>query len=382
MARTFELNLRRLDAADRTDQLALKILARAARLAPETPIPRALLLSALNIPEEDRQAARHAERALIKLRQLGLIRSERGVEMHRLVSGVVVRAVDDSQAGSDVENAVTSAVGRLAEAGDYQAVLTLLRHLRFLANGIGGREDLLAGHLCFVLGATLSKLLRREDYGEALSYTERAMKITEAAVGAVHFRTLRLLVNLGAIRHAMRDIDGALNVYQRALKVSKKVCGRRDPETAYVHNNLGATLRDKAFEPGQTRYARVRYLKEAHRHYKRALKIRKKTRAKNPDLAESLTNMGHLMLDLRHFPAARICLERSLQVDSEPPVPLDLRAKTLGLLGSLMQHQGHQAEAHLRFSQSFDTYERAFGFDHPVTKQAKAVMEQAQPPAP
>lgn len=382
VARTFELDLRRLDAADQTDELALKILARAARLAPETPIPRALLLSALNMPEGDRQAVRHAERAIIKLTQLGLIRSERGVEMHRLVSGVVVRAVDDAQAGFDVENAVASSVGRFAEAGDYQAVLTLLGHLRFLANGIGGREDLLAGHLCFVLGAVLSKLLRKEDYGEALSYTERALNITETAVGAMHFRTLRVLVNLGAIRHAMGDVDEALDVYRQALKVSRRVCGRRDPETAYAHNNLGSTLRDKAFEPGQTRYATVRYLKEAYRHYKRALKIRRKERARHPDLAESLTNVGHLMLDLRRFPAARSCLEQSLQVVSEPPVPLDLRAKTLQLLGSLLQHQGHRAEAHLRLSQSFEAYERAFGPNHHVTKKAKDLMEQAVPPAP
>ena len=86
------------------------------------------------------------------------------------------------------------------------------------------------------------------------------------------------------------------------------------------------------------------------------------------------------MLDLRLLKQARDYLERSLRVDSEPPVPLDMRGKTLQLLGSLLRDQGHYSEAHLRFSQSFEAYDGAFGPDHPATKAARELVEQARPP--
>lgn len=382
VARTFELDLRRLDRTDPIDDLALNILSRMARLAPDMPIPRSVLLSSLNLSEGDRKAERDAERAIIKLTQLGLIRSESDVEMHRLVSGVVLGAVQDSQAQSDVDNAVANAVSHYAEAGEYQTTLPLLPHLRFLASGIGDRQDALAGFLCFVLGALLLKLRREEDYEEALRYTKQALSITGAAKGATSIEALRTLVNLGAIQHAMEDIDGALDTYRQALRVSKRVFGSRDAETAYAHNNLGSTLRDKAFEPGQTQYSTGRYLKETYQNYKKALKIREKKCPGHPDLAESLTNMGNLMLDLGRFNETRPYLERSLRIDSAPPVPLDLRGKTLQLLGLLLRDQGKHSEAHSHLSQSYEAYKGAFGPEHPATKEAKELMEQSALPLP
>lgn len=178
----------------------------------------------------------------------------------------------------------------------------------------------------------------------------------------------------------MADIDGALDTYRRALKISKKVCGRQDPETAYAHNNLGSTLRDKAFEQGRTQYSTGRYLKEAYQNCKKALKIREKKCSGHPDLAESLTNMGHLMLDLRHLDEARYYLERSLRVDSDPHVPPDLRGKTLQLLGLLLRDQEKYSEAHSHLSQSYEAYKNAFGPEHPATKEDKELMEQSAPP--
>lgn len=382
VARTFELDLRHLDRTDPIDDLALNILSRVARLAPDTPIPRSVLLSSLNLSEGERQAWRDAERAIIKLTQLGLIRSDSGVEMYRLVSGVVLGAVEDSQAQSAIENAVANAVSHHAEAGDYQATLPLLPHLRSLASGIGERQDEMAGFLCFVLGGLLLKLKRTEHHEETLHYTEQALSITESAKGATSIEALRTLLNLGSIQHDMENIDGALNTNHRVLKVSKRVFGTQDPETAYAHNNLGSTLRDKAFEQGQTKYSSSRYMKQVYKHYKKALKIRKAKQPNHRDLAESLTNMGNLMLDVRRLDEARSHLESSLQIDSEPPVPPDLRGRTLQLLGIVFREQGQQSEAHSHLSQSYEAYKNAFGLEHPATEEAKDLMEQsALPPS-
>ncbi len=319
VARTFELDSRRLDATGQIDGPALKVLARAACLAPDESIPRHLLLSTLDLPDGDREAARRAEDAVRRLTQLGLVQGREEVKMHRLVKVAVASAIDDPQARPEVENSVANAVGHLVEVGNYQAVLPLLPHLRFLTNSIRQRQDPLAGYMCFVLGGTLTKMRNKKDYEEAISHTERALSISERSSGLMDFRTLRVLLNLGAIRKALGHLDEAIAVYRQALEASRRVCGCRDPETAYVHNNLGSALRDKAIASEETRF-----LVKALRHYKRALKIREKKRPQHPDLAESLTNMGALMVDLCRYEDAWGYLQRSLQIVGEPPVPLNL----------------------------------------------------------
>lgn len=370
VARTFELDLRRLDATDPTDGLALKALARVAHLSPDQPILREVLVASLGLPDGDRGARRQAERAILKLTDLGLIQGEDDVRMHGLVRGVVLASVEDAQARTDVENAILARVQNRAEAGDLRAVLPLLPHLRSLANSIGSREDATAGLLCFVLGGLLSKMEQKHE--EALAYTERALTILESSLGATDPTTLRALLNKGTDNKALGRLDESIEIYSRALKLTKKRCGRRHPETAYVHNNLGSELRDKAFVSRSKRY-----MNKARSHYMRALKIREKQRPPHPpDVAESLLNLGHLMLDARLFGLARGYLERALRLDGTTPVPPDIRAKVLRLLGLLSRDQGRLPEARSCLSESVEMYEAAFGSDHPYTKEAQNLLAQ------
>lgn len=125
-----------------------------------------------------------------------------------------------------------------------------------------------------------------------------------------------------------------------------------------------------------------RYMNKARSHYMRALKIREKQRPPHPpDVAESLLNLGHLMLDARLFGPARGYLERALRLDGTPPVPPDIRAKISRLLGLLSRDQGrlHEARAHL--SESVRMYEAAYGPDHPFTKEARRLSQLPHPPS-
>ncbi len=374
VARTFQLDLRRLDATDPIDVLALKVLARVACFSPDRPIPRRVVVAALGLPDEDRSARRRAERAILKVTELGLIQGEDDLRMHGLVCGVVLGSVEDPQSRADAENAILARVQSLAETSDFPALLPLVPHLRSLTDSVGERKDPTAGRLCFVLGGILSKMQQKHE--EALSYTKRALVILEASLGPTDPTTLRALLNKGTDLKALGHLDEAIAIFRRALKATKKACGRQHPETAYVHNNLGSAMRDKAFAS-----KRKRYLSKARSHYMQALKVREKQRPQHsPDVAESLLNLGHLMLDARLFGPARGYLERSLRLDGTPPVPPDIRAKVLRLLGLLSRDQGRLSEARSHLSQSADMYEAAFGPDHMQTKTARDLV--AQLPSP
>ncbi|MDP9475844.1 MAG: NB-ARC domain-containing protein [Actinomycetota bacterium] len=72
VARTFALSLGRLDVADPADRLAVKLLARAARFASGEQMPRGLLLSTLDLPDDPDEAL-VAEDASGRLIDLGLL---------------------------------------------------------------------------------------------------------------------------------------------------------------------------------------------------------------------------------------------------------------------------------------------------------------------
>lgn len=129
-----------------------------------------------------------------------------------------------------------------------------------------------------------------------------------------------------------------------------------------------------------TPQGRQRPVRRARRGREGGDRRRSKLRLGHPDPAESPTNTGHLMPDPRRYEEARGYSERSPQVGAEPTVPLDLRAKTLQPLGSLLQHQEHYSDARSRLSQPFGVYESAFGPNHPATKKARDPMEQTPPP--
>lgn len=375
VARTFLLDLRRLDATDPIDGLALKVLARVARLAPDRPIPRELLVASLGLPDGDRGARRQVERAILKVADLGLIQGDQDVQMHALVRGVVLESVEDLQAQEDAENAVLSRVQSLAEKSELLPLLPIIPHLRALANGVGQRTDTRAGLLHLILGGVLAKM--QQGHEEALSYTERALTILETSPDSQGQENyLRALLNKGSDLKALGYLDEAIEITQRTLKLTKKTFGRRHPETAYVHNNMGSALRDKAFE-----LRSKRHLNQARSHYVKALRIREKQRPQHPpDVAESLLNLGHLMLDVQLWKPGRGYLERAVRLGGTPPVPPDLRARALELLGSLDRDQGRLSEARSHLSESADMYEAAYGPNNRQAERVRAFSAQLPPP--
>jgi hypothetical protein len=112
VSRTFEVSYRNLDRTDPTDAQALALLARATYFAPGEPIPHRLLLATLESANTADEALLQAERALLRLLELGLIEwvneREGTLRMHRLLVKFLQQKTTDTEARAAVEQALAT----------------------------------------------------------------------------------------------------------------------------------------------------------------------------------------------------------------------------------------------------------------------------------
>jgi serine/threonine-protein kinase len=80
------------------------------------------------------------------------------------------------------------------------------------------------------------------DLPRAQAAQERALSITEKALGKDHSHVAVMLVNLGATRVARGDNPGARVVFERALAIQEKALGPDHPDVGRVLANLGGTI--------------------------------------------------------------------------------------------------------------------------------------------
>ena len=237
VARTFALSYDRLEVSDPIDALALRLLARAACLAPGEPIPRALLLAIREIAEDDRSTQRQAEQGLLRLVALGLLDAEadRALRLHRLIHTFVGTSVADPEALGAVEDALIRAASQLNNTGYPGAMQPIAAHLRYVTERARERDDERAANLCGNLAYNLDKL---GDYGAARPLYERALAIREQTLGPTHPDTATSLNNLAALLEAVGDYGAARPLLERALAIREQTLGPTHPQTAGSLNNL------------------------------------------------------------------------------------------------------------------------------------------------
>lgn len=311
--RTFAVSYRRLEPDDETDQTAVMLLARAARLAPGTPISDGLLAWALEPSNEDPPRPTTTVRdALDRLADLGLLENLGGeaFRMHRLLVAFALDEVPDDGARAALEEACARAAGRASRGGQPARLEALLPHLRFVTDSVEGRVDAMAANLCTALNASLSHL---RAYDEALPYAERAWEISVELYGPNNRATLQRRSNIGEVFEGKGDRVQARAIYEEVVEAQEHSLGREDLDVAATLNNLGASLsRDDLYH-------------EVLPRYRRALRIRKdawektgpndRNRRENAyRVAESYGNMGALMLDLGRYGEAIPCLTSAVQI--------------------------------------------------------------------
>lgn len=356
IARTFALSYERLDMADATDALALRLLARAACFAPGVPIQYALLIATLALDAHDPDAAIEARDALVRLLDLGLVEPDdaRDVRLHRLLSVFVQSVVQDATAQEDVEQVMIAKAFELNTIGISTPLLALQPHLRHVTDAALPREDAQVAALCGNLGYYLKMI---GEYAAARPYLECALAIYEQVLGPTHPHTARSLTNLGMLLHALGEHAAARSYLERALTICKQVFGDIHPDTATSLNNLGMLLES------QGEYT------AAHSYYTHALNIREQVLGPtHPDTATSLNNQGYLLESMGEYTAARSYYERALIVRERVLGPTHPdTASSLNNLGMLLYALGEHVAAQSYLERSLAIHEQALGLTHPHT---------------
>ncbi len=239
VARTFALSYDRLNTADPTDALAVALLARAARFAPGEPIPRDLLRSVLDLPDDDPDAMLRAGDAVRRLVELGLLQAEEAgaLRVHRLIAAFVRGAVADAEAQAAVERTLLEVVGNLIDEGYPAPLLILQPHLRAATDSAQEREDEQAALLCNQLGYYLQMI---GEYAEARPLYERALEIYEKVLGPEHPDTASSLNNLAGLLKDQGEYAEARPLYERALEICERVLGPEHPNTNVIRWNLAS----------------------------------------------------------------------------------------------------------------------------------------------
>ncbi len=356
VARTFALSYDRLDAAAPVDQLALKLLARAAHFAPGVPIPRSLLLASGEINEDDAEAAIQATDALHRLLELGLLESEAdgALRLHRLLARFVQAASTGGDGQADVEQTICQEAERLNQAGYPLVLLPWQSHLRFVTDQACERQTKQATDLCNEFGYHLIEI---GDLNAARPYYEQALAIRRQVLGDQHPDTALSLNNLGFLLHAQGDFSAAQLYFEQALAIRRQVLGDQHPDTAQSLNNLANILHDRGD------------LNAARPYYEQALAIHRQVLGdQHPDTASSLNNLGSLLHDQGDLNAARPYYEQALAIarqvlgDQHPNT-----ARCLSRVGSLLQAQGNFSAAQLYYEQALAIRRQVLGDQHPDT---------------
>ncbi len=397
IAAAFALSYKRLEASD-VDTLARAIWLAAAQLAPE-PIDAEVLLRVGDLDPTDEVQSDLGERALRRLRELGLIEhTDKAYKLHRLL-GAYARSVSEDQPGDQrrVARGLAQTIQRLDDEGELSAP-PFREHIRHLLDSKAAGHDVEGASLLHAAGLVLYKA---EDYPTARDYYEKALKIFEAVQDdARHCETGITLHALGNVAYREGDYSTARDCYEKALAIFTAVQG------ADCHRETGITLHalgNVAYREGDYRKARGRY-KEAlaifeavqgadcHRetgitlhelgnvaqaegdysrarhHYEEARAIFKAVQGRHRrEMATTLHELGNVAYSEGDYPKARNWYEKALAI-KEAVLGRRHRetANTLHALGNVAQNEGDYPKARNWYEKARRCYEEALAIKNAV----------------
>jgi tetratricopeptide (TPR) repeat protein len=165
--------------------------------------------------------------------------------VHRLVQAVL-----QARLGADGERAwAAAAVGGLYESfpnqswevATWPACERLLPHV-LAAAGHAQRLGVAGEAAGWLLDRASTYLRERGQYRQARPIAERALAITEAALGPVHTEVAWRRNHLGRVLRNLGDLEGARVQLERALEISEAALGPDHPDVAIWRSNLGGVL--------------------------------------------------------------------------------------------------------------------------------------------
>jgi tetratricopeptide (TPR) repeat protein len=288
--------------------------------------------------------------------------------------------------------------------------LSVTEHCRTLQLTIGE-----AGNLYNRAGLYLSG---RAEYAEAKAAFIDAWEISTLVYGSDDPAVAESLNNLGNLLETLGALEGAQDMYERALKINETKFGNYHPAVASNLNNLGNVFKKLADQTGlvplldKTLIVRVdglkrvllelgaqgelgphapkvlidpadaealstlpypmlqtvEMLKAARENHERALNINNTIYGPNhPAVASNLNNLGHVLTALCELEPALSCFERALTItEATYGVSHPMVASVVNSLGSILKRQGNVVGAREKYERALSIDELFYGPNHPV----------------
>ena len=374
------------EETERASPAAAQLLNLCAFLAPDR-IPLWLFTAcATLLPEPLAKAAMddlELDEAVGVLRRYSFVgRAGQGLSLHRLMQAVSRERLGDNKAAA-VKLAVELVWSAFPADPEEPGLWTLCGELLPHAVAAGGyaeaygiaREE--AGQL-FAAGANYLKW--RAQYTDARVLLDRALRMTEAAVGATHIQAAPILGSLGLVLRELGDFPGAKTCFEKALGIAERAYGSKPVELLPYLNNSGLILSQLGDAAG------------AKRSLERALRIAEAdVGLEDSSLPVLIHNLAIACWDLGQCEEARSLLERALRIAETTFGPAHLKvALTLERLGLYLTSEklipgddliSTQARGEEYLLRALDIFKSTLGEEHPYTKRTAAAVSKLQPPS-
>jgi tetratricopeptide (TPR) repeat protein len=191
-----------------------------------------------------------------------------------------------------------------------------------------------------------------EDLGEhlkAIDYYEQALHINKRLLGHEHYNVAIILNNLGEAWKAMGEPIKAISYYEEALCIWRKIYGEKHQKIATALNNLGSALGAL----GETQKAIV--------HFEKALHINEVILGKeHPDVACDLNNIGSAWFNLGEYQKAINYFERALKIFK------DIYGDKHHHVATTLSNLGEVWRSLKKPDNAIEYYEEALRIDKPV----------------
>jgi tetratricopeptide (TPR) repeat protein len=318
--------------------------------------------------------ARHAKRLGVNLQTVGSVLFRSGQQLldtHQLDEAA--RAFEDAIAAfgeTEGYDAYSVAVVRrsladcLLRMGKMRTALGEIQMALEIAERQLGSDHVELAKFLNTQGAVLSNT---EDWVAAERSFLRAIRLTEREEDPEYPVALN---NLARLRHVLGDLQGAADLYTRALPLTERLYGHEHREVMIQLGNLGDTLRDIA-EASPRRSAETAaeveaLLSTADRYCSDALELAKRlTGDRSYDFYESLSKVARVRMAQGRYETALRISEEALRLAQEIlPLGNPEIGQALNHVGKSLRNLGRSKEALEAYKEALDIAKQAHGPYH------------------
>jgi tetratricopeptide (TPR) repeat protein len=270
---------------------------------------------------------------------------EKLLSLHRLVQVVLKDAMSEETQHEWAERTVR-AVNHAFPEVEFES---WERFWKYLPHALACAVLIEQHHFAFQKAAELLHrvgwyLVDLAQYDQAESILQRALRISEQAVGPEHLDTAHTLHTLAWLYQDRGKYAEAEPLYQRALRIREQQLSPDHPLVAYPLTGLAGVYHQHG------KYG------EAESLYQRALRIREQAlEAEHSDTAETLQALADLYQDQGKYVEAEPFYQRALAIREQTVVPdhlsIELTLERYAKLLRLMQHSEEAAQLEERASE-------------------------------